>query len=714
MKKFNTFLFLLIYSGVGYSQNTPCNTDQSVNNIAYANSGIQKSITKADNKAESFRNSKQENNYDAVITIPVVVHVVYNTGQQNISDAQILSEIDVLNEDFRKLNPDTVNIRPLYKPIAGDAKIQFCLAQRDPQGNATNGITRTFTSVADFGCDDQVKFDTAGGKNGWNPHQYLNIWVCCLNCANGYAYYPGIPDQYDGVVIHYYVFGRTGYVAPGYQGRTTTHEIGHWLGLYHPFYFDNDPCEGNTSQTCSTLGDKVCDTPKDSTPTWDCNPTLNTCIDYPVDLPDMYENFMDYTTDSCRTMFTLEQIDRMNSFLYTSRLSLFTSLGCVPPDSSRYDASVLNIQYPTGQICKTTFSPVIEIGNGGTDTLTQLSIHASVDGGIASVLSYTGPLPSACFDTVALAALTTIPGNHQLKIWCTDPNLHADEYTLNDTVNFDFYIMESNDGELIPFSEDFEGSVFPPSGWFVENTDNDNLKWEKSSAASGYGIGNSCAYFQNAACWPDQTKDYLLTTWFNLTSYNNAVLYFDYAYSALNATYPSFSDTMAIYYSTDCTTNWIKIWEKGGNALATAPATVNFASFVPDADEWGTDTISLSGITGNSLVQFRFENRSGYGNNLYIDNINLNWPSGINDTFNDQNISIYPNPAKKTITIQLQQISLTNNNVLTVYDNHGQLLLKQNLSQQKTEINISNLSKGLYLLKLENDGNIAVKKFIKE
>lgn len=709
MKKLYSFILPLILSFNGYSQNVPCNTDVAINKIISTDAAIQKSILLENIKAERFQASKQGNIYNAVITIPVVVHVVYNSSQQNISDAQIMSEIDVLNEDFRKLNPDTINIRPFYKAIAGDAKIQFCLAQRDPQGSVTNGITRTYTSITDFGCDDQVKFDTTGGKTGWDPHEYLNIWVCNLNCANGYAYYPGIPDEYDGVVIHYYVFGRTGYIAPGYQGRTTTHEIGHWLGLYHPFYYDTDPCEGNTSQTCSIQGDKVCDTPKDSAPTWDCNPLLNTCTDYPVDLPDMYENFMDYTTDSCRTMFTLGQIDRMNSFLFTSRLSLFTSLGCVPPDSTRYDASVLTIQYPSTQICKTTFSPEIVIGNAGTDTLTYLYIHSSLDGSGATLFNYTGPLPSGKFDSVTLAALTTIPGNHHLKIWCTYPNQHADEYTLNDTLYFDFHVMESNDGELIPFSENFEGPDFPPSGWFVENSDNDNLKWEKSSVASGYGTGNSCAYFENAACWPDQTKDYLITSWFNLTTFNNEFLYFDYAYSAPNATYSGFSDTMAIYYSTDCSTNWTKIWEKGGNTLATAPATVDFATFIPHSDEWQTDSINLYGITGNSLVQFRFENRSGYGNNLYLDNINLNWPTGIKDFSNSNGILLFPNPATDYI-----EISIPQKTQIVILNMTGQILKSINADKNITIIDVSEFAGGIYFVKVLTGKGIIVKKFIKE
>jgi len=180
-------------------------------------------------------NPTTSNKTNAVITIPVVVHVVYNTTTQNISDAQIQSQIDVLNEDFRKLNADRTLIPTDFSSVAADAEIQFCLAKRDPNGLSTTGIVRKSTTVTSFSSDDKVKSSTTGGSNAWPSSSYLNLWVCNLGGGLlGYAQFPGGPASTDGVVIGYTCFGRTGTAqAPFNKGRTGTHEVGHWLNLRH-------------------------------------------------------------------------------------------------------------------------------------------------------------------------------------------------------------------------------------------------------------------------------------------------------------------------------------------------------------------------------------------------------------------------------------------------------------------------------------------------
>ena len=238
MKKFIMLFPALFFILHAAAQLSPCYTDEAIKDLIIRKPVIGTLIKQAELSCQLIQETKQPA-AGAVVTIPVVVHIVYNLAEQNIADSQVISQIEVMNEDFRRQNPDTANVRSIFKVFASDARIQFCLASRDPQGNPTSGITRTATYVADFGCDDQVKFDTAGGKTGWDPSKYLNIWVCKLNCANGYAYYPGIPAQYDGVVVHYWVFGNTGNIAPGYKGRTATHETGHWLG-----FLDNAVCPG--------------------------------------------------------------------------------------------------------------------------------------------------------------------------------------------------------------------------------------------------------------------------------------------------------------------------------------------------------------------------------------------------------------------------------------------------------------------------------------
>lgn len=261
----------------------------------------------------------------AVVTIPVVVHVVYNTAAQNISDAQVLSQIDVLNEDFRKLNADASNVPAYWQGIAADCEIQFCMAQRDPSGNATTGIVRKSTTVTSFSSNNNIKFNANGGSNAWASSSYLNIWVGNLSGGLlGYAQFPGGSASTDGVVIHYTAFGRTGnVVAPFNKGRTATHEVGHWLNLYHIWGDDGTSCNGS---------DQVSDTPNQADETYGCyspGTVRISCSNGPNG--DMWQNYMDYTDDACMYMFTTGQKSRMTATLNGTRASLLTSQGCVPP-----------------------------------------------------------------------------------------------------------------------------------------------------------------------------------------------------------------------------------------------------------------------------------------------------------------------------------------------------------------------------------------------
>ena len=261
----------------------------------------------------------------ALVTIPVVVHVVYNTTAENISDAQIQSQITVLNQDFRKLNADAANTPSAFAGLAGDANIQFCLASVDPNGNATNGILRVPTSSTSFGTNNTVKSSTSGGSNPWNTGKYLNLWVCDISGSIlGYAQFPGGSASTDGVVCDYQYFGTNGTAtAPFNKGRTATHEVGHWLNLYHIWGDDGTGCTGS---------DLVTDTPNAGGPNYGCPafPTV-TCSNGPNG--DMHMNYMDYTDDACMYMFSNGQIARMQALFATggSRNGLLTSNGCGTP-----------------------------------------------------------------------------------------------------------------------------------------------------------------------------------------------------------------------------------------------------------------------------------------------------------------------------------------------------------------------------------------------
>ena len=238
-----------------------------------------------------------------VITIPVVIHVLYNTSAQNISDAQILSQLASLNNDYRKLNADGIKIPAAFAQFAGDARITFCLAKIDNAGKATKGIMRRFTAAQTWTADDGMKFTAQGGDNAWDTKRYLNIWVCNLfGRSLGYASLPGSQADKDGVVIQYNAFGTTGNVtAPFNKGRTATHEIAHWLGLKHLW--------GDAS--CGDDG--IADTPPQQSFNNGCPAFPHTSACSVNGNGDMFMNFMDFTDDACMFMFTQRQAIKMRS-----------------------------------------------------------------------------------------------------------------------------------------------------------------------------------------------------------------------------------------------------------------------------------------------------------------------------------------------------------------------------------------------------------------
>jgi Pregnancy-associated plasma protein-A len=245
-----------------------------------------------------------------LLTVNVVVHVVYKRAAENISDAQVKSQIDVLNKDFRAKNADKSKVPSVWSSLIADSNIKFQLAKRDPRGRATKGITRTKTTRSAFPADNSVKTKAGGGIAPWPPNRYLNIWVCNLGDGLlGYAQFPGGPAKTDGVVILHRAFGTTGTAkAPFDKGRTATHEVGHWLDLRH-IWADTLGCGGS---------DFVADTPNQAGPNFG-SPTFPkiSCLNGPHG--DMFMNYMDYVDDAAMVMFTTGQGARMNACLAGTR-----------------------------------------------------------------------------------------------------------------------------------------------------------------------------------------------------------------------------------------------------------------------------------------------------------------------------------------------------------------------------------------------------------
>lgn len=288
-----------------------------------------------------------------VYTLPVVFHVLYNNGSQNIPDSVIYSQLEVLNEDYRRLNADAVNTRDIFLPVAADCEIQFALATVDPQGNPTSGINHVSTDRTEFTLEvfstvntlDEVKHASTGGADAWDTEHYINIWICNIALdlpiaqVFGMSYPPGGLDNWpanssapttddDGIVIHYTTVGRNNPVSEddgtnlNDLGRTLSHEMGHYLGLRHTWgdEFFGDLCNED---------DGIDDTPLcGGGDQYECDTTANTCDDGTLnDQPDMIENYMDYNQDGCYNMFTEGQKTLMRYALEELRSGLLQPWG---------------------------------------------------------------------------------------------------------------------------------------------------------------------------------------------------------------------------------------------------------------------------------------------------------------------------------------------------------------------------------------------------
>ena len=564
-----------------------------------------------------------------VYTIPVVVHVIHNgeslgTGV-NIPDDQILSQIEVLTEDFRRTNADASNTPAMFLPVASDVELEFALAQRDPEGLATSGIVRINGERSQWGIGDNYELKSL---SLWPPEDYLNIWVTDLSRSYlGYAQFPttdmvnGLETASesrftDGVVIDYKAFGSVDKYPPSnvsssYNlGRTATHEVGHYFGLRHIWGDDRGACSAS---------DYIDDTPNQGDQTNGC-PSSNpeSCSS-----TDMIQNYMDYTNDACMNLFTEDQKTRMRIILDNSprRASLRTSLGATPPVSVSNDLGIRSVVSPLYSSCEGSVTPTLAIRNYGVNNITSAQITIMLDAGSPQATVFPLNLAPLEIDTIEFAPLNlSAVADYTITYEITTVNGVTDTNAENNEAVTSINVPESIS---IPVDENFNtlaaGQV--PVGWVRQNPDGQK-SWEAiKNVPNGEADSNTSLYVNFYDYEVEGDYDTLLTPILDLSTVTFAILSFDRAY----AQYPQIdNDGLIIKVSTNCGQSFdYTLFESYGSELATASETAS--SFFPTGlSDWKKECLILDDFLGNPNVRIAFITRNGYGNNLYIDNITIN------------------------------------------------------------------------------------------
>ncbi|MBN4062010.1 T9SS type A sorting domain-containing protein [Bacteroidales bacterium AH-315-I05] len=703
-KSYLAMIAFLFGASVVFGQSVPdqrnCYTMENLEAMKAKYPDLVKNMAKAENRAKLWREKNQQKS-GVVITIPVVVHVIYNTNSQNISDAQVQSQIDVLNEDFRKLNTDASNAPGGFAALVADSEIEFCLAQRDPQGNATTGIVRVQTSQTSFSGGSDMKFTAQGGSDAWPASDYLNIWS--VNFGGGllgFAQFPGGNSSTDGVVIGYNYFGDQGVVSPPFhKGRTSTHEIGHWLGLRHIWGDSN--C-GN---------DQVADTPPQSGASSGCPsyPRTSNCTGNGAD-GDMFMNYMDYTNDACMYMFSIGQGNVMNSVLNTTRVSLKNSNGCVPVNLANDDGGITLVNSPNGTFCADDFTPQVELKNWGANTLTSVIINYQLDGGTVMTQAWTGSLVSLATTTVTLTTIGVSPGSHTFTVFTSNPNGTTDGDTSNDSQTSNFTTTSQTAGTAPPIVEGFEQvTTFPPTGWSLDNSDG-GITWTISTAAAATGSTSiKMDNFNYNA--PGEIDEFVLPD-VDLSNASAVTLTFQLAYALYTelGQGQDFSDTLEVLASTDCGQTWTELYKKFDQALTTTTPYFTTADFVPTASEWRKETVDLSQFSGNNSVQVKFKHITDYENNMYLDDINIATTVGVEEKLAVDAISIYPNPTNGEFEIRSSKYEAENAS-LFVYNILGEIVYeKHEIQNSKLKVDLSDKEAGVYFIMLKTGNEVAVKK----
>mgnify|MGYP000503971222 CR=1 FL=1 len=614
-----------------------------------------------------------------VYKIPIVFHVLHNGGNENLSTAQIMDALDILNRDFRLQNTDANNVVSAFQGMPADSEIEFVLATKAPDGTCFSGITRTqspLTVEGTSGGSGQVNAIANGNDvyNGtWRERDYLNIFICKeIGGAAGYTYNPfGGGTGMSGIWVLSNYVGSIGTSSVG-TSRTLTHEVGHWLNLSHTWGGNNNP--GNAS-SCST-DDGVSDTPNTIGVTAcilgenSCGPLANV------------ENYMDYSY--CSKMYTQGQVDRMRNALNSSsggRNNLWTTANLTARGATgNPDLCAAEFQADQQVIC-----------TGDLIEFTDESFH----GVTGWDWTFTGGTPSTSTSQSPQVTYTSL-GSFDVKLVVSD-GVNSDTITKTNFVT----VTIPGIGQALPFQEHFESGIFPPNGITINNPDG-GIAWELDSNAS-VSPSHSIS-LDNLNSTNYGTIDEVILPFLDLSSNTSSpFMKFKWAYAKSVSIY---TDEMIVQLSTDCGTTWSQIFYKNHANLVTGPTQTT--PFIPDSSQWRDALINLSAYAAESYVLIKIMNVTDGGNFLYIDDIAIgDVDLSAEEIINENNFSIYPNPSNGIFAVSFETLTARN---ITLLVADGQIIRKITTSSQKIEFN--QLAAGIYFVNVEENGVSLIKKVI--
>ncbi len=579
------------------------------------------------------------------IIIPIVFHLVDDaTTLSGISDRDVIEQVEILNKDYngKKLDQFTSVIPPEIVARVGRIPIKFVLARRDPNGALTTGIERRANTTPDH---VSIKAFSTGGLDAWDVTKYVNVWCGTFSGSDagllGMATFPFTTGQGDqGIVIGIKTLPYAANILRNYypdyaEGSTLSHEIGHYFYLWHTFG-DQSTCNNNDFQIQSGwplpsgAGPEGDDTPlskgTSSSNFVYGNPTMNYkdgCASESFGM--MYGSFMNYFDDRAMFMFSDGMRKRVEGCINLYRPGLLTTDGATPPsavtDAFLVDVSPRGLRERKSFIVNNTPLQVI-VRNNGTGTLTSVTLNIATDAGAATATVFPLNLAAGNDTTLNLAAISATAGNHILTIYTSAPNNTADNFTNNDTVYS--YINIHTGAAALPFTEDFSSSTFPPTGWQIWNPNGGDTNTWRRDPISGYTAAGA-AYANGYHNDEIGTLDEMITPALNLGNATDVRLTFRVANAVYDTVDVSTWDGLEVYVSGDGGKTYNLAYKKSGNQLTTVSATGDSFSATPsESSKWREETILLTPyiVAGQKMI-IKFRNTNAFGNNTYIDDINI-------------------------------------------------------------------------------------------